>query len=74
MLDRWSTITWGQAIEPAAQIAEEGFMVSEDMTMGWKRRRFYPESTTLRDFIETLPEAARRIYLKDDGTPYEAGR
>lgn len=72
MLDRWGTISWAQAIEPAVQIAEEGFMVREDLATGWKKRRVYPESTTLRDYIETLP-AARRIYLKNDSTPYEAG-
>ncbi len=72
MLDRWGTISWAQAIEPAARIAEEGFVVDDRLAAGWKRKPRYPEACSLLDYIQGNPEA-RRIYLKADGTPYDAG-
>lgn len=72
MLERWGTIPWERAIEPAARIAEEGFVVDTQLAMGWKNRAKYPEESTLLDLIKGNPEASR-IYLKGDGTPYEVG-
>jgi gamma-glutamyltranspeptidase/glutathione hydrolase len=72
MLERWGTISWRQAIEPAARIAEEGFVVSSHLAAGWKAKAGHPESCSLLDYIQRNPEA-RRIYLKPDGTPYDTG-
>ncbi|MEZ4661631.1 MAG: gamma-glutamyltransferase [Caldilineaceae bacterium] len=72
MLERWGTISWAQAAEPAAAVAEEGYVVSNYQANRWKAPRAYPESVTLRDYIEANAEASR-IYLRADGTPYDTG-
>jgi gamma-glutamyltranspeptidase/glutathione hydrolase len=72
MLERWGTISWARAIEPAARLAEEGFMVGSSLAGGWKARAGYPEACAPIDILHGNPEASR-IYLKPDGSPYEAG-
>jgi gamma-glutamyltranspeptidase/glutathione hydrolase len=72
MLECWGTLSWAQAIAPAARIAEEGFVVSSHLAAGWQSRAAYPESCTLLDRIQANSEA-RRIYLHPDGRPYAAG-
>jgi len=72
MLERWGTLSWAEALEPAARIAEEGFTVRERLALGWQRRPKYPESSVLLDYVRANAEASR-IYLKADGTPYYIG-
>lgn len=72
MLERWGTISWQSAIEPAARIAEEGFMVGESLAANWKKHAAYPEGCHFIDLVMGNAEA-RRIYLKENGKPYEAG-
>lgn len=72
MLTRWGTISWRQAIEPAARIADDGFVVSSHLAAGWRAEAEHPEACSLIDYIRRHPEASR-IYLKPDGSPYKAG-
>lgn len=72
ILERWGTRSWADAIAPAAELAEAGFMVDTHLANRWKMRRRYPESCSLLDYIELNPEA-RRIYLGSDGRPYDEG-
>jgi gamma-glutamyltranspeptidase/glutathione hydrolase len=72
ILERWGTLSWAHAIEPAVRAAEEGFVVNEHLARGWKRKGAYPESCSLLDYI-TMNAEASRIYLKADGSPYDAG-
>jgi gamma-glutamyltranspeptidase/glutathione hydrolase len=72
MLARWGTISWAEALAPAARIAEEGFVVLDRMATRWQRKAKYPEATELLDYIRLNPEASR-IYLKADGEPYGLG-
>jgi gamma-glutamyltranspeptidase/glutathione hydrolase len=72
MLERWGTISWAQALAPAARFAEEGFVVPSHLAAGWQARAAYPESNSLLDRIQANEEA-RRIYLHADGRPYVAG-
>jgi gamma-glutamyltranspeptidase/glutathione hydrolase len=72
ILERWGTIGWAEAIEPAARIAEEGFMVEDWTARGWRVKALYPEASALIDYIRGNPEASR-IYLKASGEPYDAG-
>ena len=71
MLERWGTISWQQAIAPAARIADEGYMVDAHLAAGWQAEAAYPEACSLLDRIQANAEA-RRIYLVD-GAPYKAG-
>ncbi len=71
LLARHGTISWEQAIEPAACVAEQGFMVDTALAARWKTRRHYPDSCSLLDYILANPEA-QRIYLRD-GRPYDEG-
>ncbi len=72
ILDRWGTISWEEAIAPAAQIAEEGYMVLDRLAARWRYEKLYQEESTLLDYITANPEASR-IYLKENGQPYNAG-
>ena len=72
MLERWGSISWAQAIEPAAQIAEAGYMVDERLGMSWKQEKPYQEQSSLLDYILENPEASR-IYLKENGKSYNPG-
>jgi gamma-glutamyltranspeptidase/glutathione hydrolase len=72
ILERWGTISWQEAIAPAARIAEEGYMVTEHLAVRWKMGSIYEEDVTLLERITSNPEASR-IYLKDNGGPYNAG-
>jgi gamma-glutamyltranspeptidase/glutathione hydrolase len=72
MLERWGTISWSRAIEPAARLVESGFVVSSHLAGAWKGRAAYPQACAPIDYVRSNAEA-RRIYLKADGTPYEAG-
>ncbi|MCB0127340.1 MAG: gamma-glutamyltransferase, partial [Caldilineaceae bacterium] len=72
MLERCGTISWAEALAPAARIAEEGFTVLDRMATRWQRKAKYPEATELLDYIRLNPEASR-VYLKADGEPYGLG-
>ena len=72
MLERWGTTSWDRAIEPAIAIAEEGFIVSGHLASRWKEKASYPEASCALDALRSNPEASR-IYLKPDGSPYDAG-
>jgi gamma-glutamyltranspeptidase/glutathione hydrolase len=69
-LKRWGTISWQRALQPAIRIAEEGFVVSQNLSAGWKTRAKYPEASSLLETVQSNAEA-RRIYLKPDGAIYE---
>ena len=71
-LERWGTIGWQQALEPATRIADEGFIVSTELAARWKEPPAYPEASSAIEAIRGNAEASR-IYLKADGAPYEAG-
>ena len=72
LLERWGTLSWEQAIEPAVRLAEQGFAVEADLAAGWKGKSAYPEASTALDYIQSNAEA-RRIYLKADGSPRDVG-
>ncbi len=72
ILETWGTLSWVEALAPAARIADEGFIVDEHTAMQWKRRAAYSEACSLLDYVKTTAEASR-IYLKPDGAPYDTG-
>ncbi len=72
MLKRWGTISWAQAAEPAARIAEEGFMVDSCLAQYWRRKPKHPEEASLADTVRRNTETSR-IYLKADKALYEPG-
>jgi gamma-glutamyltranspeptidase/glutathione hydrolase len=72
MLQKWGTISWSDALEPAARIAEEGFPVTDQLARSWRLKAPYPEAFSLLDYIRLNPEASR-IYLRADGSAYDMG-
>jgi gamma-glutamyltranspeptidase/glutathione hydrolase len=70
LLARYGTISWAEAIAPAARIARDGFMVGQTLAASWRYRSRDPRLCTSQDCIEANPEA-RRIYLREHGEPYE---
>ncbi len=72
MLERWGTISWRKASQPAQRIAREGFVVDNHLASAWTRREKYPEASTPLEQIKCNAEASR-IYLKEDCSPYQVG-
>lgn len=72
MLERWGTINLADAIEPAAEIAERGFVIDERIASYWRSPSPYPGMPDLLQFVAANAEAAR-IYLGPDGSPPRAG-
>ena len=73
LLDRWGTIDFGAAAEPAIRTAHDGFTVTEGLAVAWKRANQYWEGMSLREYILNNAEASR-IYLRDDGQTYDIGQ
>lgn len=72
LLTRYGSWSWGQVLEPAIRIATEGFIVTKELAAGWKQRSPYPERPSLLERLQISPEA-HRLFLKPNGSPYEAG-
>ncbi len=70
-LTRFGTLSWRQVVEPAAAIAEEGFMIRPHVHDFWTRK----EAFGLVDHIERLraTAAGRRIYFDQGGNLRELG-
>lgn len=62
-LEKYGTISLADALAPAIRLAEEGIVISEDL------------SDSLKGLSERLQrwESTRRIFYKADGVPYEPG-
>ncbi len=54
ILERWGTWTWGQACEPAARVAEEGYVVDSHLAAMWRPGKTIPDEKTLLDYIRAL--------------------
>lgn len=72
MLERWGTRRWADALAPAIGLAENGFMVDEHLAMLWKKHAKDADACWFTDYIQSNAEA-RRLYVKPDGSYYEAG-
>ena len=70
LLSRYGTITWADAIAPAARIARDGFMVGQTLAASWRYRARDPRLCNTLDCLEANSEA-RRIYLREKGEPLE---
>lgn len=71
LLSRYGTLSWADAIAPAIETAERGFMVDSHLASRWKGRNKYPEQVSMTEYITSNPEASR-LYLRD-GQPYDEG-
>jgi gamma-glutamyltranspeptidase/glutathione hydrolase len=72
LLSKWGTLSWQEALAPAARIAGEGFVMDNVLAMRWKTRAAQPEAASMLDYITSNAEASR-IYLRGDGQPYDTG-
>ena len=69
---RWCTKSWADLIAPAIELAAEGWPVGAHQAARWKEKALYYEGTPLSEKLRVTREA-ERIYLKPDGSTYEAG-
>ena len=69
---RWCTKSWADLIAPAIELAAEGWRVGAHQAGRWKEKALYYEGAPLSEKLRVTPEA-ERIYLKPDGSTYEAG-
>lgn len=69
---RYCTRPWPELIAPAIAMAHEGFQVGAHLASRWKDKPQYYEGSSLFQKLHVSPDA-RKIYLKPDGTPYDAG-
>ncbi len=70
-LTRFGTLSWRQIVEPAAAMAEKGFMVRPHVHDFWTRK----ETSGLVDHIERLRHtpAGRRVYFDANGDLLQPG-
>lgn len=66
------TRSWAELFAPAIRIAEDGWTVMQHLAQRWKEPPMYYEGSSPLQKLHVTPEAMR-IYLKADGSPYEAG-
>jgi gamma-glutamyltranspeptidase / glutathione hydrolase len=66
VLQRFGTISWADALQPAIRIAEEGFLISPELWKTWNA----PGGYLAIGFKQRLSvtDACRAIYLKPDGS------
>jgi len=64
LLSRYGTISWADAIAPAARIARDGFMVGQTLAASWRYRARDLRLCNTLDCLAANPEA-RRIYLRE---------
>ena len=69
---RWCSRPWPELVQPAIELAEEGWQVSATMATRWRDKPHYYENTSLREKLAVTPEASR-VYLRSDGSTPEAG-
>lgn len=69
---RWCSRPWPELMQPAIELAEEGWQVSASTATRWRDKPHYYETTSLREKLAVTPEASR-IYLGPNGSTPEAG-
>jgi gamma-glutamyltranspeptidase / glutathione hydrolase len=59
LLDRWGTMTFAQVLQPAIDVAEQGFLLSEGLvpSMGSRKLQKYPSSAKLYSANGKPPQA-----------------
>ena len=70
--NRWCSRPWPELLQPAIELAEVGWQVSASMATRWRDKPHYYETTSLQEKLAATPEASR-VYLRPDGSTYEAG-
>jgi gamma-glutamyltranspeptidase / glutathione hydrolase len=73
MHSRFGRLSWRQVIEPAIELAKDGFPVPAETADIWEDgEAAQPGYVSMPDKL-AWTEASRAIYLKPDGTLYQAG-
>ena len=62
-LERYGTISLGQALQPGIHVAQHGFVIDQT---------FFDQTNLNRDFFDDVPASAA-LYLDPDGTPRDVG-
>ena len=65
----WS---WKDLFQPAIRAANEGWMLTSSYANRWKEPPMYYEGSSAYQKLQVTPDA-QKIYLKSDGSVYEAG-
>jgi gamma-glutamyltranspeptidase / glutathione hydrolase len=63
LLEEYGTMTWAQILAPAIELADNGFIISSDLT-----ETLIEKHNVIARFPET-----RRIFLREDGSAWEPG-
>ncbi|MFQ5735033.1 MAG: gamma-glutamyltransferase family protein, partial [Planctomycetaceae bacterium] len=72
IVESWCTRSWREILQPAIRIAREGWTVTEHQANRWKAPPMFYEASSAFQKLHVTDDA-RRIYLKPDGSSYEAG-
>lgn len=68
---RWATRSWASLVEPAAQLAETGFILTPYLSDRWRRPGTQGFAFPLWRLTNTT--GAQRVFTKDGFTPYQMG-
>ena len=68
---RWGTLPLADLVEPAARLAEDGFVIDARIAGGWRSTPEY-STTPLVDYLRANREATR-VFLRPDGEPHDTG-
>lgn len=69
---RFCTRKWADLMAPAIALAENGWSLGTHLANRWKDKPQYYEGSSLLQKLHVTPDA-KKIYLKPDGSPYDAG-
>jgi len=69
---RWCTRSWAELLAPAIRIANQGWVLTAQYAARWKEPPMYYEGSSAFQKLHVTPDA-ERIFLKPDGSTYEAG-
>lgn len=71
-LRRFGTISWSEALQPAIQIAEEGFLVPMVLWRGWNVPGAAIGRISMKERLQATP-GSKQLYIKENGETYRPG-
>ena len=69
---RYGSLPWKELIQPAIGLLEDGFTVPGELARLWRRSPMQEGASSMDEILSATP-AARKIYHKSNGEPFDTG-